>query len=509
MTCALAALAARPAHSAPTPAVPPDPRLTSGRLPNGLKYWIRANNKPAGQVDLWLRIGVGSRADPEGRNGVAHFAEHMGFNGSRHFPAGTLIPTFESFGVSFGKHQSATTSFDETVYYLSLPNTSEPLLGQALLCLADFAYGTLDDPIEVERERGVILAEIRDAEGSGLRLARQRLPFVFPKQDLQAHLGVGSTEGVTRVTADDIRRFRNTHYSPTSANLVIVGAIDPAALVPLIDRAFSAWPKAPHAARRPRPIPPSGPLRAAVFADPDLTTSTLTWDVVDAPLPLRTAQDWKRWFTENLAERAFGVRMDRLRRDGTLPVQSVWVWMRNTGHPAHLSSLSISVEPKYWAEAARVLFEQWWTVRSRGFTDGEVAGAKRALLTSLRESTRAVNDNRTIARDLVWSLAQQAAMASEKQMLDLARDALRPSPLVTLECSSFVALTNVEPCGCNNRPTRPLYKQPNCRLYGPRHSDRKGFRLRLAEATMRFRRLCVRVPKMWTSRPRLRTSQAA
>ncbi len=148
--------------------LPYDTATTYGTLPNGMRYWIRPDARPAGKVTLWLRIGSGSLNEENDERGLAHFLEHMAFNGSANFPPGTLIQRFESAGLTFGAHQNATTGFLDTVYKLTVPNT-RATLDLSLLYFADVAGRLTLDPDEVNRERAVVLAERRARDNAANR----------------------------------------------------------------------------------------------------------------------------------------------------------------------------------------------------------------------------------------------------------------------------------------------------------------------------------------------------
>src|SRR5262245_29248553 len=118
--------------------LPVDPKVRIGKLPNGMQYWIREHKTPPGKIGIWLHVGSGSLNEEENQRGLAHFLEHMSFNGSEHYPPGTLVKYYESIGLRFGQHQNAFTSFDQTTYVLSLPDTNDETIRKGFETLADF-----------------------------------------------------------------------------------------------------------------------------------------------------------------------------------------------------------------------------------------------------------------------------------------------------------------------------------------------------------------------------------
>jgi len=160
--------------------LPVDPNVVIGKLPNGMRYWIRQHKTPPGKIGIWLHVGSGSLNEEENQRGLAHFLEHMAFNGSEHYPPGTLIRYYESIGLRFGQHQNAFTSFDQTTYVLSLPDTKEETIRKGLETLADFAFRMSLLPDEINKERNVILEEARARKGVGQRINEKALPILLP-----------------------------------------------------------------------------------------------------------------------------------------------------------------------------------------------------------------------------------------------------------------------------------------------------------------------------------------
>src|SRR6059036_748144 len=151
----------------PTDVIPFDAAIHTATLPNGLKYFVRRNDQPAKRISLRLAVKAGSLDEADDQQGLAHFIEHMAFNGSTHFKPGALVSTFESIGARLGPHVNAYTSFDETVYMLDLPSDKADIVANGLTALSDFAGGLTLNPAEIEKERGVVIEEWRGGLGAG------------------------------------------------------------------------------------------------------------------------------------------------------------------------------------------------------------------------------------------------------------------------------------------------------------------------------------------------------
>src|SRR5690606_33174402 len=161
--------------------IPLDPSVRHGKLQNGLTYYIKQNAKPENKVDLRLVINAGSILEDDDQQGLAHFMEHMCFNGTKRFPKNELVDYLQSIGVKFGQHLNAYTSFDETVYFLPIPSDDPAKLGKGLQILEDWAFNTVLTPEEIDKERGVVLEEYRRGLGADNRMMKRFMPKMMYK----------------------------------------------------------------------------------------------------------------------------------------------------------------------------------------------------------------------------------------------------------------------------------------------------------------------------------------
>ena len=208
LTLLLAAIATAAAIvGAQTPAIPPnvlaaklddvvpiDPQITIGTLPNGMRYYIRLNRQPQGRAELRLAVNAGSVLEDDDQRGLAHFVEHMAFNGTLHFPRLDVVNFMQSLGMRFGAHVNANTSFDETIYELQIPTDSASIEGKAFDILEDWARGIALDSTEIEKERGVILEEWRQGLGAGERISNKQFPMLLKGSRYAERLPIGTPE---------------------------------------------------------------------------------------------------------------------------------------------------------------------------------------------------------------------------------------------------------------------------------------------------------------------------
>src|SRR6476620_8266829 len=227
ITATLVPLAARQALQ---DTIPFDPAVKTGTLPNGLKYYVRKNGRPANRVLLRLAVKTGSLDEADDQQGLAHMLEHMAFNGSEHFKPGELVSYFESVGARLGPHVNASTGFEETIYMLDLPTDKPEVVEKGFTALADFAGGLTFDPKEVDKERGVVIEEWRGGLGAGSRIRDTEIPIIFYKSRYADRLPIGKPEIIRNAPVAKLRQFYDTWYRPERMAVVAAGDIDPASI---------------------------------------------------------------------------------------------------------------------------------------------------------------------------------------------------------------------------------------------------------------------------------------
>ena len=234
-----------------TQQMPVDPQITTGRFANGLQYYIRTNRRPEKRAELRLVVKAGSILEDEDQQGLAHFVEHMAFNGTQHFPKHDLIAFIESLGMRFGADLNAYTSFDETVYVLQVPTDKPEALDRALLILEDWAHNVSFEQSEIEKERGVVMEEWRLGQGAGSRTRDKLFPIMLKGSRYADRLPIGKPEIIQGGKPERLKKFYTDWYRPDLMAVVAVGDFDKAAIEKLVTSHFASIP----AATSPRPRP--------------------------------------------------------------------------------------------------------------------------------------------------------------------------------------------------------------------------------------------------------------
>ncbi len=231
--------------------MPVDPEVLVGALPNGLRFYIRPNQRPARQAELRLVVKAGSVLEDEDQRGLAHFVEHMQFEGSRHFPGQSVHSFLSSLGLSIGEDANAETNFDDTQYTLRVPTDAPGVLDRALLVLEDWAHGASFDQAGIDRERGIVLSEWRMRLG-----AQERTQDAIRRVQLEGSRYadrpvIGKPETISNATREALTRYYRDWYRPDLMAVIVVGDIERNAVVAMIKDHFSKL-AAPSPAR-PRP----------------------------------------------------------------------------------------------------------------------------------------------------------------------------------------------------------------------------------------------------------------
>src|SRR5437016_4920370 len=266
-------------------AMPVDPQITMGKFPNGLRYYIRNNKKPEKRAELRLVVKAGSILEDDDQQGLAHLVEHMAFNGTKHLPKNEIISFMESLGMRFGADANASTTFDETVYMLTVPTDKPEMMDRALFTLEDWAHNLSFDPPEVEKERGVVMEEWRLGRGAGMRMLNKIFPVLLNGSRYADRLPIGKPEIIQGGKQERLKQFYADWYRPDLMAVIAVGDFDKAAIEKMITTHFASIPTA----NKPKPrsnfdIPDHSGTTYAIATDKEANTTSVE---VDTILPRR------------------------------------------------------------------------------------------------------------------------------------------------------------------------------------------------------------------------------
>ena len=391
---ALAAMTgAAGAQERPAQSLPVDPAVQVGTLENGLRYYVRSHGEPQDRAELRLVVNAGSILEDEDQRGLAHFLEHMAFNGTENFQRHELVDYLESIGMRFGPDLNAYTSFDETVYMLQLPTDDPGTLDTGLRILEEWAHRIELEPEEVDRERGVILEEWRLGRGAQARISDQQIPVLFSGSRYAERLPIGDTAVIRTAPTEALRRFYEDWYRPDLMAVVAVGDFDADAVVTRIRELFGAIPS--PADPRPRVQPDVPGHRETLFSiasDPELQ---LTQVAVGFKQPVDeegTLEAYRRSLVEILYNNMLNVRLEELTRSADPPFLGAASVQGRLIRGAELYQLAGVTQPGEAAAGLEALLVEARRVDRFGFTPSELQREKEALLRALQ---RALDERET------------------------------------------------------------------------------------------------------------------
>ncbi|MGL4493767.1 MAG: M16 family metallopeptidase, partial [Tannerellaceae bacterium] len=267
--------------------LPIDPKVRYGVLDNGLTYYIRHNELPKDRADFYIAQKVGSILEEDSQAGLAHFLEHMAFNGTTNFPDKTMMNYLESIGVKFGENLNAYTGFDETVYMvLNVPTTRNSIIDSCLLVLHDWSGFITLDPKEIDKERGVIREEWRTRGNAQMRIWEQMFPQIYPGSKYANRLPIGSIDVINNFKPQEIRDYYNTWYRPDQQAIVVVGDVNVDKVEADIKKMFADIPKRTNEKERVYfPVPDNDEPIVAISKDKEATSTSINLFFKHDPLP--------------------------------------------------------------------------------------------------------------------------------------------------------------------------------------------------------------------------------
>jgi len=388
MVCLLCAVAAVAQTLNVADKLPISPEIKVGKLSNGLTYYIRKNGKPEKKVELRLVVKVGSIMEDDDQQGLAHFTEHMAFNGTKNFKKNDLVSFLQSIGVQFGADLNAYTSFDQTVYILPIPTDKPENLDKGFLVLEDWASTVAFENEEIDKERGVVLEESRLGKGAEDRMSKVTLPKIFAGSKYAQRLPIGKDDILKNFKYDAIKRFYKDWYRPDLMAVVAVGDIDPAAAEGMIKKHFEKL-KNP-ANERPRDyaeVPNRKASEGVVVTDKEASNNILeVFYSLQKSKPSLLLGDYRDDLVKNLFASMMSQRMQELSQKANPPFVFGGSGMSGFVHGYEFYN-SFALISKTGVEAAiNAIVQENERVRKFGFTATELDLAKKNMLRSYERS---------------------------------------------------------------------------------------------------------------------------
>ncbi len=365
--------------------IPLNSSVKIGKLSNGLTYYIKKNAKPEKKLELRLVLNAGSILEDDNQLGLAHFMEHMNFNGSKHFPKNELVNYLQTIGVKFGADLNAYTSFDETVYILPIPTEKPEIVEKGFTVLEDWAGGALLSDEEINKERGVVLEELRSGKGSQERMRNKYFPELLNGSKYALRLPIGNEDLLKTFQPEQLRKFYKDWYRPDLMAVIVVGDIDVAEAEAKIIAHFSHLKNPKNERTRPAIIPIPARQNETALSVSDKEGEQTQLQITNYIKPSKDQIVWTD-YKDNLVRDIFGellsARLAELAQKATPPYLFAFTGFGNfvRGYDAFTSAAIIGkgdIKP-----AINALVIETERVKKFGFTIAELERAKKSILTN-------------------------------------------------------------------------------------------------------------------------------
>lgn len=377
----------------------PDPALVTGTLENGIRYAILPNQTPPGTGALRVQFDTGSLNELPGTEGLAHYLEHMAFNGSKNVPEGEMIKILERLGLSFGADTNASTGLDRTVYKLNLPTLEKEVLDAAFMLMGETAYNLTLDQDAIERELGIILSEKRTRDSASYRSWEARLRFITDGSDIMDRLPIGTEEGLNTIKADDFKAYYKAHYHPDKTFVAFVGDAGPDIILEYIEKTFGDWNPETEAAED-RPLIPADTQsgRIGYYFEEGLPTQMSLMALEPYEERDDTAQNRFDRLVDRIGFGMMGYRMREITEQADRPFISAGMSFGSTLKLTQGTSFTAYTQPENWKRALGGLDLELRKLLKHGFTQAELDAQLARLQSSYEARAEGADTRRTTSR---------------------------------------------------------------------------------------------------------------
>lgn len=408
--------------------IPADPDVLWGRLDNGVRYAVVRHAEPPGRLSMRLHVGAGSLMEREEQRGLAHFLEHMAFNGSKNFKPDELVNILQNLGIAFGADLNAFTAFDQTVYMLDLPKNDNETVDKCFTVLRDWADGLTLPAEEIEKERGVILAEKQSRDSVEMRLMEKQFNAILPEALVTKRFPIGTEEVISGAGRDLFVDFYTRYYTADRTSVVVVGDFDAAEMVEKVKAHFGSM--KPLAERSPDPdlgkVVPTG-LAFRVFQDNEVKSTDVDISCIKpfSPVVDSSAERAKR-LQLSMANAMLNRRFEELAKKEGSPIVSGSASSSDFLDFVRFTGVSVTVVDDRWEEALGVGEQELRRALEHGFTPSELAEVKANVTRSYEDAVKAKATRKAadIAMSIVSSLNDNTVYSSAEKDLELLQAAL-------------------------------------------------------------------------------------
>jgi zinc protease len=408
--------------------ISPDPLIRFGSLPNGMHYALMHNATPSGQASLRLRFAAGSLMEADNQRGLAHFLEHMAFNGSTHVPPGEMVKILERHGLAFGADTNASTDWTETVYKLDLPKTDDDTVDTSLMLLREVAGDLLIPQSAVNSERGVVLSEERLSDSPNFRAFRSRMEFMLSGQLASRRLPIGQVPVIQTAQRGLIEDIYDKYYRPERATLIAVGDFDLDAMEAKIKARFGEWRNSHPAGAEPDlGAPAQRGLQTAITVEAGLPTSLQVSWVTAPDLTPDTRAKRRRQMIQRLGLAVLNRRLERIARNDAPPFLSAGAFIGDEFRSARVATLAVTARGTDWKSALSSAIREQRRLVQFGALQSEIDREIEETRASLKARAEAQATRRTsaLANQIVGSLDSRGVVTDPVQDLAIFDDVVK------------------------------------------------------------------------------------
>ncbi|MCQ2285926.1 MAG: insulinase family protein [Bacteroidales bacterium] len=369
-----------------------DPNVRIGKLENGLTYYIRANKKPENRIEFRLAVNAGSNQENEDQRGLAHFTEHMAFNGIKGFPHNTMIDQLQKIGVTFGVGINAYTSFDETVFEITMPTDNKKNVDMGLNILYGWSCGLLYDSKEIDAERGVISEEYRMGLGASDRMRKEWWPVLFQGSRYAERMPIGLIEIIQNFPYQTIKDFYHDWYRPDLQAVIVVGDVNVDEMEQMIIKRFSKnkMPKNPRV-KEDYPITPNNEPLIAVCTDKEASGSTVMIIRKHPHFVMKTVNDYRTKMMYDLYNTMVDGRLNEMQQNPDCPFIGAAIgYGELIGSTDAYEGYAAAKEGKI-IESIQSLMQEDYRILKHGFVMTELTRAKAEMLDQYERAAKEVN----------------------------------------------------------------------------------------------------------------------
>lgn len=426
--------------------IPLDPSVRTGTLANGLKYYIKQNKKPENKVELRLAIKAGAVQEDDSQRGLAHFMEHMNFNGTKSFPENQLVDVLQTLGIKFGQHLNAYTSFDETVYMLPVPLDKKGNLDVGFQVIEDWAFNATLTDKEIDKERGVILEEMRLGEGPDRRLMDRYLPKLLYKSKYAERLPIGTKEVVSGCDYEELRRFHREWYRPNLMAVAVVGDINVDEIEQKIKTSFGKYKNPVNARERGIvEVPNHQETFAIIEFEPEakFSRAQLVYKDDKNYTPDETISDYEKSLVKQVFTTMLNNRIDEIVNSDNPPFTYAYTYHGNLVNSKEAFQSGAMTHEGKQLNALKVLMEETERASRYGFTEGELERAKTEMLSRLEKgfNERDKTESSSYVREMVGNFLDNEPMPGIEWELNKFKSY---SPSISIEMVNKLAKTFVK-----------------------------------------------------------------